>query len=57
MRAVRFDKYGDYDELKLVDVPQPEPGPEEVLVKVQPLPSIPLTTPCVAVGWPRWLLE
>lgn len=34
MRAVRFDKYGDYDELKMVDVPEPEPGPEEVLVKL-----------------------
>jgi NADPH2:quinone reductase len=34
MRAVRFDKYGDYDELKLVDIPAPEPGPEDVLVKL-----------------------
>jgi NADPH2:quinone reductase len=34
MRAVRFDKYGDYDELKVVEVAQPEPGPDEVLVKL-----------------------
>jgi NADPH2:quinone reductase len=34
MRAIRFDEYGDYDVLKLVDVPMPEPGPDEVLVKL-----------------------
>ena len=26
MRAVRFDEYGDYDVLKVVDVPEPETG-------------------------------
>jgi NADPH:quinone reductase len=34
MRAVRFDEYGDYDVLKLVDVPQPTPGADEILVKM-----------------------
>ena len=34
MRAVRFDEYGDYDVLELVDVPQPEPSPGQVLVHV-----------------------
>jgi NADPH:quinone reductase-like Zn-dependent oxidoreductase len=26
MRAIRFDEYGDYDVLRVVDVPEPEPG-------------------------------
>jgi NADPH2:quinone reductase len=34
MRAVRFDEYGDYDVLKVVDVPDPDPAPGEVVVKV-----------------------
>lgn len=35
MRAVRFDEYGDYGVLKLVDVPAPEAGPGELLVQVR----------------------
>lgn len=35
MRAVRFDKYGDIDVLKVIDVDRPEPGPGEVLVTVK----------------------
>jgi NADPH:quinone reductase-like Zn-dependent oxidoreductase len=34
MRAVRFDRFGDYSELKVVDVPRPGPADGEVLVKV-----------------------
>lgn len=34
MRAVQFEQYGDYDQLKLVDIPEPEPGEGEVLVKM-----------------------
>lgn len=34
MRAIRFDEYGDYDVLRLVDVPEPDPGPGEIVVKV-----------------------
>jgi NADPH:quinone reductase len=34
MRAIRFDEYGDYDVLRLVDVPEPDPAPGEVVVKV-----------------------
>jgi len=34
MRAVRLDAYGDYDQLKVVDVPTPEPGDGEVLVRM-----------------------
>ncbi len=35
MKAVRFDEYGDVDVLKVVDVPQPAPGPGQVLVQVK----------------------
>lgn len=34
MLAVRFCGYGDVDVLKVVEIPRPEPGPGEVLVKV-----------------------
>jgi NADPH:quinone reductase-like Zn-dependent oxidoreductase len=33
-KAVRFDRYGDVDVLQLVEVPMPEPGEGEVVVKV-----------------------
>jgi NADPH:quinone reductase-like Zn-dependent oxidoreductase len=35
MRAVRYDDYGDVDVLDVVDVETPEPGPEQVLVRVK----------------------
>jgi NADPH:quinone reductase-like Zn-dependent oxidoreductase len=35
MKAVRFDEYGGIDVLKVVDVPQPAPGPGQVLVQVK----------------------
>lgn len=35
MKAVRFDDYGDVDVLKVEDVPVPEPGPQQVLVRVR----------------------
>jgi NADPH2:quinone reductase len=34
MRAIRFDVYGDYDVLRVVDVPEPDPAPGEVVVKM-----------------------
>ena len=34
-KAVRFDEYGGVDVLKVVDVPQPVPGPGQVLVRVK----------------------
>lgn len=34
MKAVRIHAYGGPDHLKFEDVPNPEPGPEEVLVRV-----------------------
>jgi NADPH:quinone reductase-like Zn-dependent oxidoreductase len=35
MKAVRFDEYGGVDVLDVVDVPDPVPGPGEVLVRVK----------------------
>ena len=35
MKAVRFDRYGDIDVLRVADVPVPEPAQGEVLVKVK----------------------
>jgi NADPH:quinone reductase-like Zn-dependent oxidoreductase len=35
MKAVRFDEYGSVDVLTVADVPQPEPGAGQVLVKVK----------------------
>jgi NADPH:quinone reductase-like Zn-dependent oxidoreductase len=35
VRAVRFDEYGGIDVLKVVDVPRPAPGAEQVLVQVK----------------------
>ena len=34
-KAVRFDEYGGVEVLKVVEVPQPEPGPGQVLVQVK----------------------
>jgi NADPH:quinone reductase-like Zn-dependent oxidoreductase len=35
MKAVRFDEYGDVDVLTVADVPVPDPGPGQVLVRVK----------------------
>jgi NADPH:quinone reductase-like Zn-dependent oxidoreductase len=35
MKAVRFESYGDVDVLNVVEVPDPVPGPGEVLVRVK----------------------
>jgi NADPH:quinone reductase-like Zn-dependent oxidoreductase len=34
-KAVRFDRYGGVNVLKVVEVPRPEPGPGQVLVRVK----------------------
>jgi len=34
-KAVRYDQYGGVEVLKVVEVPQPEPGPGQVLVQVK----------------------
>jgi NADPH:quinone reductase-like Zn-dependent oxidoreductase len=35
MKAVRFDEYGDVDVLRVADVPVPDPGAGQVLVRVK----------------------
>jgi NADPH:quinone reductase-like Zn-dependent oxidoreductase len=35
MKAVRFDEYGDVDVLKVADVPVPDPGAGQVLIRVK----------------------
>lgn len=35
MRAVRYREYGDFDVLAVEDVPDPEPGPGEVVIAVR----------------------
>lgn len=50
MRAVRFDEFGDYDVLKLVDVPEPVPGEGEVLVKMSAAAVNPFDN-TVRQGW------
>jgi NADPH:quinone reductase-like Zn-dependent oxidoreductase len=34
-KAVRFDHYGDVDVLDVVDVPRPQPGPDQLLIGVK----------------------
>src|ERR1700738_1862472 len=34
-RAVRFDKYGGIDVLRVVEVDRPAPGPSQVLVRIK----------------------
>ena len=34
-KAVRLEEYGGVDVLKIVEVPRPEPGPDQVLVQVK----------------------
>lgn len=50
MRAVRFDEYGDYDVLRLVEVPTPEPAEGEVLIKMAAAAVNPFDNTC-RVGW------
>lgn len=41
MKAVRFDKFGGPEELRLVDLPDPAPGPGEVLIEVRAVSVVP----------------
>lgn len=35
MKAIGFYEHGDIDQLKIIELPQPEPGPAEVLINVK----------------------
>lgn len=50
MRAVRFDEYGDYDVLKVVDIPKPEPAPGQAVVQMKAAAVNPFDNTCRR-GW------
>jgi NADPH:quinone reductase-like Zn-dependent oxidoreductase len=35
MRAIRYDEFGGYEQLRLVEVPEPDPGDGQVLVRMR----------------------
>ena len=35
MKAVLYDRHGAADQLRLADVPTPEPGPGEALIRIR----------------------
>ena len=41
MKAISFDRFGGPEELKLVDLPEPEPGPDELLIEVHAVSVVP----------------
>ena len=41
MKAISFDRFGGPEELKLVDLPDPEPGPDELLIEVHAVSVVP----------------
>ena len=56
MKALYFDKHGELDVVKYGDVPDPEPGPGEVLVRVHAC-ALNFLDIWVRRGWPGLNLE
>jgi NADPH:quinone reductase-like Zn-dependent oxidoreductase len=56
MKAVYFDKHGELDVVKYGDVPDPEPGPGEVLIRVRAC-ALNFLDIWVRRGWPGLKLE
>ena len=56
MKALYFEKHGDLDEIQYGDVPDPQPGPDEVLVKVRACALNHLDI-WVRRGWPGLKLQ
>ena len=53
MRAVRYDRYGPPRVLSVVEVPVPDPGPDQVLVRVKAT-SVNLSDWETLRGWPAY---
>jgi len=56
MKAVYFDKHGELDVVKYGDVPDPEPGPGEVLIRVHAC-ALNFLDIWVRRGWPGLKLD
>jgi len=56
MKALYFDKHGELDVVKYGDVPDPEPGPGEVLIRVRAC-ALNFLDIWVRRGWPGLKLE
>jgi len=56
MKALYFDKHGELDAVKYGDVPDPEPGPGEVLIRVRAC-ALNFLDIWVRRGWPGLKLE
>lgn len=41
MKAICFDRFGGPEELRLVDLPDPEPGPDDLLIEVHAVSVVP----------------
>ena len=41
MKAIRFDRFGGPEELKLVEMPDPDPEPDELLIEVHAVSVVP----------------
>ena len=53
MRAVHYERYGTPEVLRLVEIPVPEPGPDQVLVRVRAT-SVNLSDWETLTGWPAY---
>ncbi|MGD9301135.1 MAG: zinc-binding dehydrogenase [Desulfobacterales bacterium] len=56
MKAVYFDKHGELNVVKYGDVPDPQPGPEDVLIRVRAC-ALNFLDIWVRRGWPGLKLE
>jgi NADPH:quinone reductase-like Zn-dependent oxidoreductase len=56
MRALGFQEHGDIDRFRILDLPRPEPGPGEVLVRIK-ASSLNHLDIWVCKGWPGLKLD